>query len=202
MTSKITIIDYGLGNLLSISNMLNYLNIKYEISSNPRQIADSQKLIIPGVGSFDNAINLLQKNKIYDSIIKAFESDVIILGICLGMQILCKGSEEGNEDGLNFFNTVCKKFNKNNNQFTTMGWMKIKTQIDDPIVNGIDKNSRFYFLHSYYIEASMDFTISNANNFQTDYSCIIKNKNIYGFQFHPERSHNYGLKILENFSKV
>ena len=80
--------------------------------------------------------------------------------------------------------------------------MKIKTQIDDPIVNGIDKNSRFYFLHSYYIEASMDFTISNANNFQTDYSCIIKNKNIYGFQFHPERSHNYGLKILENFSKV
>ena len=155
------------------------------------------------MGSFDKAIRSLKKNGIYEELKTNYlKKDYKILGICLGMQILCKGSEEGNEDGLNFFNTVCKKFHKDNNQFTTMGWMKIKTQIDDPIVNGIDKNSRFYFLHSYYIEASMDFTISNANNFQTDYSCIIKNKNIYGFQFHPERSHNYGLKILENFSKI
>ncbi len=199
----IKIIDYGTGNINSISNMLDKIKVKNLIVSSKNNLNKNDKIILPGVGSFDKAIRSLKNNGIYEELKTNYlKKDYKILGICLGMQILCKGSEEGNEDGLNFFNTVCKKFNKNNNQFTTMGWMKIKTQIDDPIVNGIDKNSRFYFLHSYYIEASMDFTISNANNFQTDYSCIIKNKNIYGFQFHPERSHNYGLKILENFSKV
>ena len=199
----IKIIDYGTGNINSISNMLDKIKVKNLIVSSKNNLNKNDKIILPGVGSYDKAIRSLKKNGIYEELKTNYlKKDYKILGICLGMQILCKGSEEGNEDGLNFFDTVCKKFRKNNNQLTTMGWMKIKTQIDDPIVNGIDKNSRFYFLHSYYIEASMDFTISNANNFQTDYSCIIKNKNIYGFQFHPERSHNYGLKILENFSKV
>ena len=199
----INIIKSGVGNIGSLIKVIDDLEYDYRIISDPSEFTNTKKIILPGVGSFDKAIRSLKKNGIYEELKTNYlKKDYKILGICLGMQILCKGSEEGNEDGLNFFNTVCKKFNKNNNQFTTMGWMKIKTQIDDPIVNGIDKNSRFYFLHSYYIEASMDFTISNANNFQTDYSCIIKNKNIYGFQFHPERSHNYGLKILENFSKV
>ncbi len=200
----IKILDYGTGNINSISNMLDKIKVKNLIVSSKNNLNKNDKIILPGVGSFDKAVENLKKNGIYEELKTNYlKKNYKILGICLGMQILCKGSEEGNEEGLNFFDTVCKKFHKiNNNQFTTMGWMKIKTQIDDPIINGIDKNSRFYFLHSYYIEVSKKFTISNANNFQTDYSCIIKNKNIYGFQFHPERSHNYGLKILENFSKL
>ena len=200
----IKIIDYGTGNINSISNMLEKIKIKNLIVSSKNNLNQNDKIILPGVGSFDKAVKNLKKNGIYEELKNNYlDKNYKILGICLGMQILCKGSEEGNEEGLNFFDTVCKKFLKNNNnQSTTMGWMKIKTIINDPIIYRIDKNSRFYFLHSYYVEANKNFTISEANNFQTNYSSIIKNENIYGFQFHPERSHNFGLKILENFSKL
>ena len=200
----IKIIDYGTGNIYSISNMLDKIKVKNSIVSSKINLNKNDKIILPGVGSFDKAIKNLKKNGLYEELKHNYiEKNYKILGICLGMQILCRGSEEGNEEGLNYFNSVCKKFIRiDHNQSTTMGWMKIKTKNNDPILSGIDKNSRFYFLHSYYISANEDFTISHANNFQTNYSCIIKNKNIYGIQFHPERSHNYGMKILENFSKI
>ena len=128
MASKIIIIDYGLGNLLSISNMLNYLNIEHIITNNPKEIEKAHKLIIPGVGSFDTAIYLLKKNKIFNSIMKAFEANVIILGICLGMQIFYEKSDEGNCNGLGILKGKIVKFKKNKNLIIPhIGWNSINS---------------------------------------------------------------------------
>ncbi len=197
MTSKITIIDYGLGNLLSISNMLNYLNIEYEISSNPRQIANSQKLIIPGVGSFDNAINLLQKNKIYDSIIKAFESDVIILGICLGMQILYEKSDEGMQNGLSILKGKVVKFKITDNLIIPhIGWNSINS---NNISHFKLRNKKFYFLHSYHPELSIKQNFDSVK-YSYNFPAIIKQNNVYGVQFHPEKSGDNGMQFFREFN--
>jgi glutamine amidotransferase len=200
----IKIIDCGTGNLKSISNMLEKIKVKNLIISSKSDLNPNDKIILPGVGSFDKAVKKLKSLGIFQELKENYlNKNYKILGICLGMQILCAGSEEGEESGLKFFNIKCKKFiNKDNNQSTTIGWMKIKKRKDDLIIDDLEINSKFYFLHSYYVEKHNDFTIAETNNFQIDYSCIIKNKNIYGFQFHPERSHKFGLKILYNFSKI
>ncbi len=197
MITKITIIDYGLGNLLSISNMLNYLNIKYEITNNPKEIQHSDKIIIPGVGSFDNAIYLLKKNKIFDSIIRAYESNVIILGICLGMQILYEKSDEGNLSGLSILQGKIVKFKTSNNLIIPhIGWNEVNS---NNILNFDFKNKKFYFLHSYHPEVTIKQNFDSVK-YSYNFPAIIKHKNVFGVQFHPEKSGENGMQFFKEFS--
>lgn len=199
----IKIIHHGTGNINSIANMLQKIGVDHSIISSASDLSENDKLILPGVGSFDRAVKNIKTNGIfYELKENFFKKNYKILGICLGMQLLCKGSEEGVEDGLDFFNVTCKKFpTKNNKSPTLIGWTGIEKTSNNLIFDDIDAEDRFYFLHSYYVDINSNYTLSISRNNGLKYSSIIYKKNIYGIQFHPERSHNFGLKILNNFSK-
>ena len=194
---KIVIIDYNTGNVSAISNMLYRIGEKPIITKNHREIENSEIIILPGVGSFDRAIKNLERNDLINILKKKINENTKILGICLGMQILCNGSEEGVKEGLKVFDVYCKPFNSKDSAEIFMGWSDIKV-VKEKINFNFIKKSKFYFLHKYYFPFHEDYSIAvSENNF--DFSCIVKNNNIYGVQFHPEKSHNYGIDFFKNF---
>jgi glutamine amidotransferase len=200
----ITIINYESGNIGSISSMLRKINISYQITENVLDIKEANKIILPGVGSYDSAILRLNEKNLFDIIKnKIFDNDTFVLGICLGMQLMCKGSEEGKESGFGYFKKTCKKFDHNNfdTKNTFMGWSNIIQKKKHSILNGISNENKYYFLHSFYYPICEYDTYSVSENGGKFSSIIIKNKTI-GTQFHPERSHKFGMKILKNFSEL
>tara|TARA_X000000368_G_scaffold1664_1_gene1296 strand:+ start:6399 stop:7013 length:615 start_codon:yes stop_codon:yes gene_type:complete len=202
----IIIVDYGMGNLGSIHNMFRVLNVDSKISSNIDEITNASKLILPGVGSFDNAMKSLVKMKLIDVLNKKALIDKIpILGICLGMQLMLESSEEGLEKGLGWIKGKVLNFK---NQISTeiktphMGWNKIDIINDNLLSKDMLLNSKFYFVHSYFVKCQFSENVIMNTNYGLDFNSGIRNNNIYGVQFHPEKSHNFGKKLLENFSKI
>ena len=202
----IIIVDYGMGNLGSIHNMFRVLNVDSKISSNIDEITNASKLILPGVGSFDNAMKSLVKMKLIDVLNKKALIDKIpILGICLGMQLMLESSEEGVEKGLGWIKGKVLNFK---NQISTeiktphMGWNKIDIINDNLLSKDMLLNSKFYFVHSYFVKCQFSENVIMNTNYGLDFNSGIRNNNIYGVQFHPEKSHNFGKKLLENFSKI
>lgn len=198
----IKIIDYKVGNLNSIGSMLRKIDVDYRIINDTKELNYDDKIILPGVGSFDTAIKNLKVSGFFDEIKNSiYIKNYKILGICLGMQILCKRSEEGMEDGLGFFNTKCKRFNTKKNSIQTLiGWMPIEKTKDSLLFKNLNYKNRYYFLHSYYVENNPNFTIATSSKENFIFSSAISKKNIYGFQFHPERSHKFGMMLFKNFS--
>jgi len=193
------ILDYGVGNIRSIANMLDYLNFENKFVSSLSDLVNVNKLILPGVGSFDYAMEKLNKLNIIP-VIKNFvaSKENILIGICLGMQLLGKSSEEGKLQGLGLidFNVLSLK-NVCNNNFPNMGWRNIKS--DSDLKFHILDESKFYFVHSYYVPLSPSkekYQSIMKTSYEIDYSAGIKKGNIYGFQFHPEKSHKYGMKLF------
>lgn len=194
----IGIIDYKLGNLGSLSNILDEMSQEYIISSDPNELIKCEKLILSGVGSFDRGIKNLKSLKLDEFIINQVKDNKIkILGICLGFQILGKSSEEGILEGLNLIPINFKKFESNNKKVPHIGWNFCINE-DDSIFNG----ELFYFVHSYYGEPT------KQKNASIGYSCYdelfisyYQKDNVAGCQFHPEKSHDNGLKTLKNFVK-
>ncbi len=193
------ILDYGVGNIHSIANMLDYLNIDNRFVVSRSDLANVDKLILPGVGSFDYAMNRLNHLNLID-LIKNFSAskENILIGICLGMQLLGKSSQEGNSPGIGLvdFNVLSLK-NICKNNVPNMGWRTIMP--DSSFKSHILDESKFYFVHSYYVPLSPSKekyqTIMKAS-YEVDYSAGIQKGNIYGFQFHPEKSHKYGMKLF------
>jgi glutamine amidotransferase len=203
----IAIIDYGLGNINAIYTVYKNLNIPVKIASTSSDLGNVRKLILPGVGSFDYAMEKLNKSGMRDTLDYLVQSDRIdILGICVGMQMLTKSSEEGNHPGLGWLGAEVKKFNQEMNNFELsvphMGWNNIAPKKESPLLTGLYKSSYFYFLHSYYFEAHDDSNIVATTKYGNDFVSIINNKNIYGVQFHPEKSHQSGIQLLNNFSEL
>ena len=199
----IGIISYGLGNILSIKNTLDETGNLTTIINNPNEITEKiNKIILPGVGSFDNAIDLLEKKKFIDPIKNFVEKkDNYLLGICLGMQILATKSDEGEKNGLNLIPGEVKKF-ENAKILPHIGWNKVNKIKDSPLFLNIDNGTDFYFLHSYFYKLiSNTFEIANSNYFEK-FTCAVENQNIFGVQFHPEKSHQSGKIILNNFAKL
>ena len=202
----IVIIDYGLGNINAIYTVYKNLNIPVKIASNPSDLKNSEKLILPGVGAFDYAMEKLDKSGMRDTL-----NDLIlngeknILGICVGMQMLTKSSEEGVLPGLGWLDAEVKKFNQNIDyklSIPHMGWNNITPKKENPLLAGFSNSSYFYFLHSYYFEANDDTNIVSTTKYGNDFVSTINNKNIYGVQFHPEKSHQSGIQLLKNFSEL
>lgn len=196
----IKIIDYKVGNIHSISNMLKKIKVQSEIITNFKEINKNDKVILPGVGSYDDCIFKLKNCNFFDFLKYEIKNlNLKVLGICLGMQILCNSSEEGTKEGLGFFPYNCEAF-KNQNKFNTVvGWSKTFPYKYDLNKSLLNLDERYYFLHSYYVPFNSD-TILYAQNFDIKYSAIIKKNNIIGCQFHPERSHIYGMEFLKKFS--
>lgn len=197
----IVIIDYGTGNLGSISNMIRKVNGECIVTNDIEKISNASKIILPGVGSYGRAVQALKEKKIFDILRdKMISKDSYILGICLGMQLLCEGSEESKEEGFGVFEGLCKKFSNEplTPLQTFMGWSKIIKKKNHELFKDINEINRFYFLHSYFYPLHENYTYCYSTN-SFKYSAFIVKDKIFGLQFHPERSHHFGKKIFENF---
>ena len=202
----ITILDYGLGNIGSLKNMFKRINQNVNITSSPNDIIKSHKIIIPGVGSFDAAMNSINKIKgLREALnLKALHHKIPILGICLGMQLLTNKSEEGTLEGFKWIPGEVKKFPKTCNfKIPHMGWNEVKANNSKlKIVENIEKGARYYFVHSYYVKVYDENHSFLKSKHNIIFDSGIYKDNLYGVQFHPEKSHKYGMKILKNFSEI
>lgn len=202
MNKKIVVIDYGVGNVGSILNMLKRIGANVIASNSKIEIENADKLILPGVGAFDYGMEMLEKSGLKDLIIThALVKKKPILGICLGMQMLGKKSQEGIKDGLNLIPFESKKFKIDNNlKVPHMGWdISDVTIKNDPIFKGITEEQRYYFVHSYHAVCEEEKYELMSCEYGYKFSSAVKKDNIYGVQFHPEKSHKFGMKLLENF---
>ncbi|MBC8882827.1 imidazole glycerol phosphate synthase subunit HisH [Flavobacterium piscinae] len=189
---KITIIDYGAGNIQSIQFALNRLGFEGILTNNADEISSADKVIFPGVGEASSAMKKL-KNTGLDELIPTLKQPV--LGICLGMQLMCNHSEEGNTKGLGIFDTDVIRFS-NEVKVPQMGWNTIYN-LQSPLFQGINGNEYLYLVHSFYAPLSEN-TIA-ITNYETEYSSALQRYNFYGVQFHPEKSGIIGEQILKNF---
>ena len=200
----IAILDYGLGNIKSIYNMLKKIGVVSKITSNVNEIKNAEKYILPGVGSFDHGITKLRSSPFFDILVEEILiNKKHILGICLGMQLLTNSSEEGSEKGLCWIDadTIKFKFNKNSQSIPQIGWNQISLKKNDPILKNLNEN-KFYFLHSYHVVCNNNDNIIATTNYFGNFISCISHKNIHGVQFHPEKSHKYGLQLFKNFSEI
>ena len=200
MKNKVNLIQSSVGNVGSVTRVLNDLNYEINLVSDDNKIDKNCKIILPGVGNFDSFIKSLKSKNLFDEIKKLVLDDKVkILGICVGMQSLLKSSEEGKENGFGFIDFKCKKFNSNEYKVPHIGWNKIIENNQSIIFEGI-KKKLFYFAHSYHIDTNLD---NNLVLSKTDYCyqfpSAIKKNNIFGVQFHPEKSFDQGLQVIKNF---
>ncbi len=199
----IAIVDYGMGNLGSVEKMISKIGGFSVLTKDPLIIKNATKIILPGVGSFDNAIFKLKSLGLFE-LIK--ECVIIerkpILGICLGMQLLGTSSREGNQRGFGFFDYVSYGFNeiKSTHKLTVpnMGWKDVEIYKNCNITKNLQTDLRYYFVHSFFVPFNENYTIMTSN-YGTKYSAAVKKDHIYGMQFHPEKSHKYGMQLLKNF---
>ena len=176
------------------------------ISSNPEDIVNARKIILPGVGHFGKAMTNLRKMGLVDAL---NESVLIkktpILGICLGMQLMAKNSDEGDAEGLGWFDAEVKKFNvsdKTKFKIPHMGWNKIKITKESPIMLGISEPSEFYFVHSFFLKTRNRSDVLNETKYEDTFISAVSKDNIFGVQYHPEKSHDAGAQILKNFIEL
>ncbi|MCF8422774.1 MAG: imidazole glycerol phosphate synthase subunit HisH [Bacteroidia bacterium] len=202
----IVIVDYGLGNLASVLNMFKKIGVKdVLISGDIDVIAKASKLILPGVGAFDAGMTYLEESQLITILNqKAIIEKVPVLGICLGMQLLTKRSDEGTKIGLGWIDAETIKFNMEPElklKVPHMGWNYIKVLKKNPLID-MESNNRFYFVHSFYVKCFDESQSIATSNFGIDFTCMVNKGNIYGAQFHPEKSLKFGMKVLENFAKL
>ena len=199
----ITIIDYGMGNLGSVANMIKKVGGKSIITSNKDDIKNAKKILLPGVGAFDSAVKNLKKLHLWDLIKeKVVVEKVPIMGICLGMQLLTKGSEEGELDGFGFIDAYAKRFEfeKEDLKIPHMGWNVVNLQKKSKLFEGMEhQENRFYFVHSFAVECKENKDILTTTHYGYDFVSSFEKENIVGCQFHPEKSHKFGMKLFKNF---
>ena len=200
----ISIVDYGVCNLGSIRNMLNRLELQSELASTPEAIASARKLILPGVGAFDHGMRELAQRRLIEPLREKGRDGVTpILGICLGMQLLGEASEEGEAGGLGIVEGRCVRF-----QFPEgspwrvphMGWNELDARRESPLLEGFESGARFYFTHSYHFVCKTDGDVLATASHGIDFTAAVQRGNVYGVQFHPEKSHRFGLALMERFA--
>lgn len=203
----ITIVDYGMGNLGSIRNTFQRLNIESQITSKPEDIINAEKIILPGVGAFDRGMHNINELGLLPALrTSVLTNHVPILGICLGMQLLSNRSEEGQTNGLGWIDaeTIHFVFDSMDipRKIPHMGWNSVNPEREDPIVSGVNSDDRFYFVHSYHISGIDEKLVTGTTEYGYTFPSLIRQDNIFGIQCHPERSHRSGFKILQNFIRL
>lgn len=203
----ITIVDYGLGNILAFANMYKRMNIPVSIAREAKDLNSAKKIILPGVGAFDYAITRLEASGMRETLDRKVKQDgVPVLGICVGMQILARSSEEGKLPGLGWVNGRVRKIDASNlNQSTRlphMGWNDVVPSADSGLFKGLCDGARFYFLHSYYLECDAQSSVIATAEYGDQFCCAVREGNVYGVQCHPEKSHHFGAMLLRNYAEV
>jgi len=199
----IHVIDYKTGNIGSVVNMLSHLGADVVVASTPKEIMDASKIILPGVGSFDAGVNALQETGFYEEIkIAVRQKNVMLLGICLGMQLLMESSEEGVLPGLGLVPGHVKKIEIENEKMRIphMGWNTVDVVRNNRLLGcSSEEDSRFYFVHSYYVSCKNENDSVGVTSYGSKFTSILESGRVMGVQFHPEKSHRYGKELLKNF---
>jgi glutamine amidotransferase len=204
----IAIIDYGLGNLGSIKNMLRRIGYAAIITSNKEEILNAEKLILPGVGAFDTGMQNLIDLKLVEVLNhKAQVEKTPILGICLGAQLMCKKSEEGQLHGLGWFDAEVVAFkgrfdDEKELPVPNIGWIDVLAHKQNKLIENLPTNPRFYFVHSYFILTEKEEDILLTSRYGIGYTSALQKENLFTVQFHPEKSHKYGFQLLKNFAEI
>jgi imidazole glycerol-phosphate synthase subunit HisH len=204
----ISIVDYGVANLGSMLNMLRKVGARAECVSTAEALDRAEKIILPGVGAFDNGMSALKERNLVASLKKkVLEDKVPILGVCLGMQMLGRGSEEGSLPGLGLLDAYCKRFSfaeRSRQKVPHMGWSLLVPQRPGSslLLDGLDSQARFYFVHSYHLVcAEPEDVLANAS-YGVEFVAMVQRGNVCGAQFHPEKSHRFGMALLHNFARM
>lgn len=204
----IAVLDYGMGNSASILNMIRKAGGEARISSSPRDLETASAILLPGVGAFDNGVAKLKESGLLDAIeSKVLNEKKPFLGICLGMQLLFEKSEEGQLSGLGWLPGEVTKFDFSNlNQSQSlkvphMGWNLVKPASSDSLYAGLADEARFYFVHSYHVNCKNASDAIATAEYGYKFTCSVQHKNIWGAQFHPEKSHRFGVQFFKNFLK-
>jgi imidazole glycerol-phosphate synthase subunit HisH len=203
----ITIIDYGVGNIYAFQNVYKRLNIPTKIAKTPQDLEGAQKLILPGVGHFDYAMSQLNnsgmREKLDDLVLN---QKIPVIGICVGMQMMGNKSDEGNLQGLKWIDADIKKFDESTilqrTKLPHMGWNDVKPVPNHPLFVGLEDDAIFYFLHSFYFQCNSISDSIAISDYGINFTSAANHNNVYGIQFHPEKSHHYGEQLLHNFAKL
>lgn len=200
------IIDYGLGNLGAIANLLRKIGAASTISSSQEVIAGADRLILPGVGAFEAGMNNLIARELVPVLRrKVLEEHTPILGICLGLQLFGTGSDEGRQPGLGWLDARSIRFKPapdGPGRVPHMGWNTIRVAATSPLLDGLGEDSRFYFAHSYHLECRERSAVAGVTKYGYDFPSIIAQGNVLGTQFHPEKSHRFGVRLMKNFVQM
>lgn len=206
MSCRLVIVDYGMGNLNSVKKVLDRLKVDSVVSSNPKDISIADKIILPGVGHFGKAMSNLAEMNLIEPLNEAVMiGKKPVLGICLGMQLLAKKSEEGNAEGLGWIDGEVVKFRVSDKQkfkVPHMGWNQISIKNKNPLMKDIPDFSEFYFVHSYHLNLTERSDSINETEYEYSFTSAVANDNIYGVQYHPEKSHNPGAQLMKNFIEL
>ena len=203
----IAIVDYGLGNVQAIANVYKKLGLPTSIVTQAVDLKRADKVILPGVGAFDQAIKRLEKagmRQMLDEVV--LQHHVPVLGICVGMQMLARSSEEGKLAGLGWIDAEVKRFDLSAFNIPAcvphMGWNDVKSVRESGLFREMDHSVCFYFLHSYYMCCKKDEDVIAVADYGGEFACAVNSGNVYGVQFHPEKSHGFGLQLLKNFGEL
>jgi len=203
----IRIVDYGLGNVQAFINMYKRMNIPALPAREAAELNDAEKIILPGVGAFDHAIELLDASGMRGPLEKrVLQDSVPLLGVCVGMQMLAQNSEEGKLAGLGWVPGVVRAFRSVHNAVDLplphMGWNDVVPSSGSPLFRGLEEDARFYFLHSYFFHCDSESQTAATASYGLNFSCAVRAGNVFGAQFHPEKSHHYGAILLKNFAEL
>ena len=203
----IHVIDYGLGNVQALLTQYKRLGFEATRAKTAADLTGASKIILPGVGAFDHAIELLNQSGMRPTFETLVVQDKVpVLGICVGMQILASTSEEGHMPGLGLVPGKVRAFRANKQSASLplphMGWNDVQPKPRSPLFSGLESEAWFYFLHSYYFECREPSHVAATASYGRDFSCAVSAGNVYGVQFHPEKSHHFGTKLLKNFAEL
>ncbi|MCB1759300.1 MAG: imidazole glycerol phosphate synthase subunit HisH [Gammaproteobacteria bacterium] len=199
----VTLVNYGLGNIQAFANIYQRLNIPVEVAATPEQLAGAEKIILPGVGAFDWAMARLNNSGLRDILdLLVLERQVPVLGVCVGMQILARRSDEGDLPGLGWIDAEVARFDAvqiGDAPLPHMGWNDVQPISNDSLFQRIEA-PRYYFLHSYYVVPRQQTEILATANYGNEFTSAVRKGHIFGTQFHPEKSHQWGIDLLRNFA--
>ena len=206
MPQNIMVLDYGMGNHFSIVKRLLKFDCRVFAGNSVKEMSEADKIVLPGVGHFGKAIENIKKLGVLDALNEAvLAKQKPILGICLGMQLMAKKSEEGNTEGLGWIDAEVVKFKITNSlhyKIPHIGWNTVEQKKDAALLKNIPSNSEFYFVHAYHMHNNQNQDILGVTNYEYSFVSAIEKDNIFGVQFHPEKSHDIGNTLLENFTKL
>jgi glutamine amidotransferase len=202
----ISVIDYGVGNLGSILNMFKKIGVPTQVTSRVADVAGATKLVLPGVGAFDSGMRKLEESGLVPVLNRrVLEARVPVLGICLGMQLLSSGSEEGQLPGLGWLDAETIRFDFGGGsaglRIPHMGWNVLRVVQSHPMLAGLEHASRFYFVHSYHLRCRDRTDVIGETTYGAPFASVVGRRNVVGVQFHPEKSHRFGMQLLRNFAQ-